>query len=108
MAKDRVFSMKPKTVAEKITPEIDFGNDLATSETIASAVIVITDLSDGSDKSGTMLDGNPVIDGELVSHKIKADAVNKIKSQKHIILINASKAYSSVQLEIKREIWELL
>ncbi|MFX0137157.1 MAG: hypothetical protein ACFFDN_26190 [Candidatus Hodarchaeota archaeon] len=44
----------------------------------------------------------------ISTHKIKANAVNAIKGNDHIALIDANKTYSDVQLELKRKIWEFL
>jgi len=47
-------------------------------------------------------------DLDLSTHKLKANAVNAIKGNEHIVLINANKPYADVQLELKRRIWEFL
>lgn len=47
-------------------------------------------------------------DLDISTHKIKADTVNAIKGNEQIILIDANKPYSDVQLELKRKIWEYM
>jgi deoxyadenosine/deoxycytidine kinase len=44
----------------------------------------------------------------LEYHKIKADAVNSLKSDLQTALIDANKPYSDVLLEVKKNIWELI
>ena len=47
-------------------------------------------------------------DLDIETHKIKADAVNKITNSDNIITIDANIPYSEVCLTVKRKIWELL
>lgn len=47
-------------------------------------------------------------DLSLETHKIKAAAVNSISEQESLVLIDASKPYEDVLLQVKRLIWEIL
>ncbi len=73
---DRVFSLE-KQPAEKLTIGVDFANDLASGETISSAVVSAIDLSDGSDASAIVLTGLSGISTSVVSHTAKAGTDGK-------------------------------
>ena len=47
-------------------------------------------------------------DLSLENHKLKAAAVNSIEANETIVLIDASKPYEDVLLQVKRIIWEVL
>ncbi len=47
-------------------------------------------------------------DLDLILHKEKSEAVNAIKGNDHIVLIDANRPYSDAQLQVKRMIWEIL
>jgi hypothetical protein len=68
-----IFSLE-KQPAEEFTIGVDFADDLAGGETISSAAVSATDLSDGSDASAVVLDGAYGISGSTVSQKVKAGA----------------------------------
>jgi hypothetical protein len=45
---------------------------------------------------------------DLSVHRMKAKAVNSIKANGRVILLNANRPYTDVLLELKRRIWEIL
>lgn len=47
-------------------------------------------------------------DLDISIHQRKAKAVNAIKGNDHVVLIDANNSYTDVQLELKRKIWEFL
>ena len=47
-------------------------------------------------------------DLDMHTHKKKADAVNSVQGDDHIILIDANKPYADVLLTLKRKIWKCL
>jgi hypothetical protein len=47
-------------------------------------------------------------DLDLLTHNIKANAVNSIERNNHIVLLNANRPYCDVKLDLKRKIWCLL
>ncbi|MGA1825625.1 MAG: hypothetical protein ACMUIP_13280 [bacterium] len=47
-------------------------------------------------------------DLDLSAHKIKANAVNAVRSNRPIIVVDANRSYPDVLLDVKRQLWKLL
>ncbi len=73
---DYVFYLE-KQPSEKITFSVDFAKDLGSSEEISSVAVTAIDTADGSDVSGTILNGSAQIQNgdqtnSKVAQKVKA------------------------------------
>ena len=60
----------PKQPTENFPVGIDFADDLAVGETIATSVTTAKRLSDGTDVSATVLSGIDVVAGTIVEHRV--------------------------------------
>jgi len=93
----------PKQPWEEITIEIDFTNDLASGDTIASiSSNIVTDIHSGDDVTSTMLPNTPTISGTKVYPKIKAGTNHhRYNLSLKCITIDGDKVEGDIRIEVE-------
>ncbi len=70
-----------KQPAEVFTISVDFANDLAVGETVATKTVTARDAGTDADTSGTILSGSPSSSGSVITQKVAGGA----SGDKHIL-----------------------